>query len=200
LYPSLYRDGRTASTSFRRMADIQVVLTGDVDQTSITRLMHEVTDRVGKGARSLLLAMSTPGGQVYWGVTAYGFLRGLGIDVITHNIGQVDSIGGPIYLSGDHRLSISQGRFLIHSIYWGFGAGTSLSEKQLADTLDSVVRDRERVATILSERTGTDLTTVTDNMRDTRILDAAEGQAYGFVHEIADDVFDPAQEIVTIGP
>ena len=137
---------------------------------------------------------------MYWGVTAYGLLRGLGIEVITHNIGQIDSIGGPIYLAGDRRLSVGQGRFLIHSIYWGFGEGANLSEKQLKDTLDAVVRDRERVATIISERTGTALDVVTENMRDTRILDAAEAKAYGFVNEIQDDVFDPSQEIVNIGP
>ena len=167
------------------MADVQVMFTGDVNQASTSRLMSEVTTRVAKGARSLLLALSTPGGQVYWGVTAYGFLRGLGIEVITHNIGQVDSIGAAIFLAGDRRLTVGQGRFLIHSIYWTFGADSTLSEKQLSDTLSAVVRDRERVATILSERTGTDLSTVTEHMRDTRILDASEAKTYGFAQRSA---------------
>ncbi|HZP73476.1 MAG TPA: ATP-dependent Clp protease proteolytic subunit [Gaiellaceae bacterium] len=180
------------------MAEIQVLFTGDVNQQSVTRLISEVTDRVGKGARSVLLALSTPGGGVHWGVTAYGLLRGLGIEVITHNVGQVDSIGGPIYAAGDRRLCTSQGRFLIHSVYWPFAVGANPSEKEVGDILIAMQRDRDRIATILSERSGTAIETVRDDMRNTRILDAGEAKDYGLVHEITDDVFDPSQEIVNI--
>src|SRR6266516_8125477 len=113
------------SVSVRRMADIQILFTAEVNQESVTWLMNEVTDRVGKGSRSLLLALSTPGGGVNWGVTAYGLLRGIGIELVTHNIGQIDSIGCPIYAAGDKRLCMSQGRFLIHSVYWNFGPGAN---------------------------------------------------------------------------
>lgn len=181
------------------MADIQILFSADVNQASVTRLIDEVTDRVGKGSRSLLLALSTPGGMVNWGVTAYGLLRGLGIELITHNIGQVDSIGGPIYAAGDKRLCMSQSRFLIHSVYWNFGAGANPSEKEVSDILDSMKGDRDRIATILSKRSGTDLDVVRSDMRNTRILDPVEAQQYGLVHEITDDVFDPAQEVVNIG-
>jgi ATP-dependent Clp protease, protease subunit len=181
------------------MADMQILFAAEVNQDSVTRLINEVTGRVGKGDRSLLLGLSTPGGNVNWGVTAYGLLRGLGIEVTTHNIGQVDSIGGPIYASGDKRLCTRQGRFLIHSVYWGFGAGANPSEKEVSDILDSMKADRDRIATILSERSGKDLDAVRSDMRNTRILNANEAKDYGLVHEITDDVFDPAQEVVNIG-
>src|SRR5690349_3390933 len=125
------------------MADIQITLTGNVNQQTITELMAQVTQRVNQGSRSLLLAMSTPGGQVYWGVTAYNFLRGLGIEIITHNIGQVDSIGGTLYCAGDRRLSVGQGRFLIHSIAMNYGAGANVPEKQLRDTLTQIEKERD---------------------------------------------------------
>jgi ATP-dependent protease ClpP protease subunit len=183
------------------MPDIQLLFTGDLNQDTVTRLIDQVNQRVAAGARSLLLAMSTGGGNVYWGVTAYGFLRGLGLDeIVTHNMGSIESMGGPLYLTGDRRLCISHGRFLIHSVYWGFPEGASPSEKELADILLNLQRDRDRIATILSERTGTDLQDVRHHMQDTRILNAAEAIEYGFVHEISDDVFDPNQEIVTIAP
>lgn len=187
------------SVSLRRMAEIQLLLTANVDQQSIERLISEVTDRVGKGARSLLLALSTPGGGIHWGLTAYGFLRGLGIEIVAHNVGQVDSVGGPIYAAGDRRLCVSQGRFLIHGVYWNFGADTSTSEKDLTDILVSLQRDRDRIAAILADRTGTKVDAVREDMRNTRVLDANEAHEYGLVHEITDDVFDPSQEIVTIG-
>jgi ATP-dependent Clp protease, protease subunit len=182
------------------MADIQIMLTGNVNQQSINQLLAQVTQRVGTGSRSVLLALSTPGGEVYWGVTAYNFLRGLGIEVITHNFGQVDSIGGPIYLAGEKRLSVSQGRFLIHSIsrnYQGMGL-ISVPEKQLRDDLTQIEREADGLANILAERTGNEVDAVRTDMTQTRILDAAEAKTYGFVHEIKDEIFDPAQEIVNI--
>jgi ATP-dependent Clp protease protease subunit len=180
------------------MADIQIMLTGNVDERAISRLLSEVTQRVGLGARSVLLGISSPGGNVYWGVTAYNFLRGLGIDVITHNLGQVDSIGGAIYAAGSRRLCVSQGRFLIHSVAWTFTG--AVPEKQLRDSLTQVERERDSIASILSECTGTPVEDVRNDMLQTRILDANEAVAYGFVHAIDDAVFEPAQEIVNIGP
>lgn len=192
----------TGSNSLpRRMADVQLMLTGDVNEAMSSRLIGEVAARVGGGSRSILIAMSTPGGQVYWGVTIYNFLRGLGVEIITHNVGQVDSIGAPIFVAGDRRLTVSQGRFLIHSLSWGFlGQNPSLPEKQIQDVVLSLQRDRDRIAEILSYRTGTSTDVVQKDMLQTRILDAAEAAEYGFVHEISDDVFEPAQEIVNIGP
>lgn len=180
------------------MADIQIMLTGNVNETAINRLTSEVTERVGKGGRSILLAISTPGGGVYWGVTAYHFLRGLGIEVVTHNLGQVDSIGGVIFAAGDQRYTVAQGRFLIHSVYWNFVAGANLSEAQLTENLGQVQKERDNIATILAERSGTALDTVREDMRSSRIMDAQEAIAYGLAHEVKDDVFDPAQEIVNI--
>jgi ATP-dependent Clp protease, protease subunit len=181
------------------MADVQFMLTGNVGQDMVSRLLGETTQRVGQGARSLLVAISSPGGSVYWGVTAFNFLRGLGVEVITHNLGQVDSIGGALYAAGSRRLSVSQGRFLIHSIQWTFGGtNPAVPEKQLRDSLIQVEKERDNLATIIAERTGTSVDDVRNDMLQGRIMDASEAVKYGFVHEIKDEVFEPAQEIVNI--
>jgi ATP-dependent Clp protease protease subunit len=183
------------------VADIQVMLTGNVSEQMVSRLTAELTTRVGHGARSILIAMSTPGGSVYWGLTAYNFVRGLGVDVITHNLGQVDSIGAAIYAAGEKRLSVEQSRFLMHGISWTFaGTDPAIPEKQLRDTLAQVERDRDSLASLIATRTGTALDRVRQDMVHTTILNPSEAQKYGFVHEIKDEVFDPAQEIVNIGP
>ena len=186
---------------FRRMADIQILLTGDVTQETITPLLQQVTERVGRGGRSLLLALSTPGGGVYWGVTAYNVLRGLGIEIITHNVGQVDSIGGPIYAAGDRRRSVTHGRVLIHGVTWTFGGtNPAIDEKGLKSTVAQLDQERDRIASILADRSGKTLDEVRADMLAGTILTAPEAVAYGLTHEISDDIFDPAQEIINIGP
>jgi ATP-dependent Clp protease protease subunit len=181
------------------MPDAQFYLAGSVSQMTIPPLMQAVTERVSKGARSLLLGISSPGGNIYWGVTAYNFLRGLGVEVTTHNFGQVDSIAAVIFCAGDRRLSVTQSRFVIHGVATTFqGTDPSIAEKVLKSTLAGLEKDRDTIASILASRTGTPFETVKQNMLDEIILTADDAVRYGFVHEIKDEVFDPSQEIVQI--
>lgn len=181
------------------MADLQVHLAGAINPSSVIQLIQIVGDRVGKGARSILLAISSPGGQIYWGVTAYNFLRGLGVEVITHNVGQVDSIAAVIYCAGDRRLCVPTGRFLIHGVAAQFaGTDVSITEKDLRSRLAGLEQNRDTIATILSARTGKPLGDVKGDMLGEKIMNAADAQTYGFVTEVSERVFDPTQEIIQI--
>jgi ATP-dependent Clp protease protease subunit len=190
---------RHRDTLARRMADAQFYLAGSISGATVQPLLNAVGERVGKGARSIVLALSSPGGNIYWGVTAYNYLRGLGIEVITHNAGQVDSIAAVIFCAGERRLCVSEGRFLIHGVASTFsGNNPNVAEKDLQDRVTALGKDRGSIAAILSARTGTKLDVIRQNMLDTTILNASEGEKYGFVHEISDVIFDPSQEIVQI--
>jgi ATP-dependent protease ClpP protease subunit len=144
------------------MADSQFYLVGMIGAQTVPALIQSVSDRVGKGARSVLLAISSPGGNIYWGVTAYNFLRGLGIEVITHNVGQVDSVAAVIYSAGDRRLSVPDARFVIHGVSLTFeGTNVMVSEKDLRSRITMLERDRDTIASILATRTGKPLDDVT---------------------------------------
>jgi ATP-dependent protease ClpP protease subunit len=86
-----FRQTRTAT----RYAEI-------VPQTSEV-LTNAVTNLVNQGFREIHLLLSTPAGMVMLGITIYNMLRGLPIDLTTHNVGNVDSIVAVIYLAGEHR-------------------------------------------------------------------------------------------------
>lgn len=181
------------------MADVQINLTGTIDNVTVPRLIDQVSQRVGAGARSILLAISSPGGNIYWGVTAYNFLKGLGITLTTHGVGQIDSIAGAIYCAGERRLCVKHGRFLIHGVNMTFGGqNPTQSEKELRDSLAGLERDRDTIASILADGTGRTVDAVKDDMFQGLIMNAEEAKTYGFVHEITDNVFDPSQEIVNI--
>lgn len=183
----------------RRMADVQIYFAAGVNGQTVTSLISTVTARVGKGARSILLAISSPGGQVFWGVTAYNFLRGVGVEVITHNVGQVDSIAGIVYCAGDRRLCVPTGRFLIHGVSAQFsGTDVSISEKDLRARLAGLEQNRDTIATILASRTGKAVGDVKGDMLGEKIMDAQQATDYGFVTEVTENVFDPTQEIVQI--
>jgi ATP-dependent Clp protease protease subunit len=181
------------------MADAQFYLAGSITGATVKPLIDAVGERVSKGARSILIALSSPGGHIYWGITAYNYLRGLGIEIITHNAGQVDSIAGVIYCAGLKRLCVPQGRFLIHGVAAFFsGTDPSVNEKDLQDRVSGLRKDRDSIAAILAARTGAKLADVKQKMLDTTILTAEEAKEYGFVHEVTEEIFDPSQEIVQI--
>ncbi|MEN3274089.1 MAG: hypothetical protein V7636_2850 [Actinomycetota bacterium] len=71
-----------------------------------------------------MIAISSGGGSVFCGLTAYNSLKGCGADVRTHNIGHVHSIAGAIYCAGSERLTVPSGRFLVHDVWWGFDRGS----------------------------------------------------------------------------
>lgn len=70
----------------------------------------------------------------------------------------------------------------------------------LRDALVQIERERDSIASILSERSGTPIHAITTDMSDTRILSAQEAVDYGLAEEINDNVFEPAQQILDIGP
>jgi ATP-dependent Clp protease, protease subunit len=198
---TLAERSRTAAGSMldRRMADTQIYLAGGIGDKTVPPLIGAVSARVAAGSRSILLAISSWGGNIFWGVTAYNFLRGLGVDIITHNVGQVDSIAGVIYCAGDKRLCAPAGRFVIHGVGVTIqGTDPMLSEKDLNSRQAMLAQDRDTIAAILSTRTGKSLDDVRQDMLNEKILDASEGMAYGLATEITDQVFDPAQEIIRI--
>jgi ATP-dependent Clp protease, protease subunit len=181
------------------MADVQIYLAGPVTNQTVPALIQAVSDRIGKGARSLLLAISSPGGNIYWGVTAYNFLRGLGIEIVSHNAGQVDSIAGVIYCAADRRLSVPDGRFLIHGVAATFqGTDVQISEKDLRSRLVALEKDRDTIASILATRTGKPLGDLKSDMLNERIMSPSEAMDYGLVTEITERIFDPSQEIIRI--
>jgi ATP-dependent protease ClpP protease subunit len=111
----------------------------------------------------------------------------------------VDSIAGVIYCAGKHRVCVEEGRFLIHGVANTFpGTDPSIGEKDLQDHLTGLRKDRDSVAAILAARTETKLAKVKEDMLNTAILTAEDAKAYGFVHEVSDEIFDPSQEIIHI--
>ena len=64
-----------------------------VDEKSVGALLTTVEAKFREGVREFILLISTPGGSVFHGLSAYNFLKGLPAKVVTHNFGSVDSIG-----------------------------------------------------------------------------------------------------------
>jgi ATP-dependent protease ClpP protease subunit len=171
-----------------------------VNEASIHKLMAAVDERVAAGATRLLLLISTSGGSVFYGLSAYNYLKGLPLHLTTHNFGSVDSIGVPLYCSGDERLCVPQARFLLHPVTMNFTAGASFEEAMLLEKLKSMRVDMDNCARVVAANTGKTARQVTAAMRSRTTLDPHDAKHWGLVHEIRQELFPAGASVVSITP
>jgi len=91
-----------------------------VIDVTINALMNAIDQQMKQGQRSFIILVSSPGGSVFHGLSAYNYLKGLPAEITTHNFGSVDSIGVVLYCGGKKRLSVPQARFLLHGVSANF--------------------------------------------------------------------------------
>ncbi len=171
-----------------------------VNEGTIQKLMTAVDQRVAAGDKELTLLLSTGGGSVFHGMTAYNYLKGLPLELTTHNFGSVDSIGVAMYCSGDKRLCVPQARFLLHPVSMNFNQGASLEEMQLLEKLKSLRVDMENCAKVVAANTGKTVRQVTTAMRRRTTLDPADAKTWTLVHEIRQELFPTGSEVISIVP
>lgn len=169
-----------------------------VVDTSINALMNAVDQRMKNGQRQFILLISSPGGSVFHGLSAYNYLKGLPADIVTHNFGSVDSIGVVLYCGGTKRLSVPQARFLLHGVSANFPQNTSLEEKQLEERLKGLRIDIENIAKVIAANTGKSVVEVTQAMLERTTLNPQEAQMWGLVHEIKAELFPAEAEVISI--
>src|SRR5437867_5740671 len=109
-----------------------------VDGASINALLGVVDQKLKEGVNKFTVLISSPGGTVFHGLSAYNFLKGIPAEVVTVNFGSVDSIGVVPYCAGAQRLSVPHARFLLHVVSAGFQQNERLEEQQLEERLKAL--------------------------------------------------------------
>jgi ATP-dependent protease ClpP protease subunit len=165
---------------------------------TINALMNVIDQAMKSGQTSFILLISSPGGNVFYGLSAYNYLKGIPADITTHNFGSVDSIGVVLYCAGKTRLSVPTARFLLHGISAQFPGPVSLEEKQLEERLKSLQIDLQNIAKVIASTTGKSQDEVIQAMRDRTTLNPEEAKSWGLVHEIKVELFPPGAEVIAI--
>jgi len=77
-----------------------------VIDVTVNTLMGAIDQKMKQGIDDFVILISSPGGSVIHGLSAYNYLKGLPVRITTHNFGSVDSIGVVLYCAGARRLSV----------------------------------------------------------------------------------------------
>lgn len=169
-----------------------------VVDVTINALLTAITQKMAQGQRKFILLISTPGGSVFHGLSAYNFLKGLPAEITTHNFGSVDSIGVVLFCGGRRRLSVPQARFLLHGVSANFEAAAALEEKQLDERLKGLRIDIENIAKVVAANTGKSTQEVVSAMHDRTTLNPEEAKAWGLLDEIKSELFPEGAEVIQI--
>jgi len=169
-----------------------------VIDVAINALMNAIDQKMKAGQKSFILLISSPGGTVFHGLSAYNYLKGIPADITTHNFGSVDSIGVVLYCAGKRRLSVPTARFLLHGVSAQFPQPVSLEEKQLEEKLKSLQIDLQNIARVIASNTGKSPDEVIQALLDRTTLNPEEAKSWGLVHEIKVELFPPGAEVISI--
>jgi len=169
-----------------------------VIDATVNTLMSAVDQKMKQGVKDFVILISSPGGSVIHGLSAYNYLKGLPASITTHNFGSVDSIGIVLYCAGSRRLSVPQARFLFHGVSAQFRGEQNLDEKLLEERLKGLRIDMENIAKVISANTGKSAKDVTDAMFERTTLNPEEAQSWGLVHEIHSKLFEEGSEVIAI--
>ena len=165
---------------------------------SVNGLMEVIDQKMRQGQREFILLISCPGGNVLHGLSAYNYLKGLPVNITTHNFGSVDSIGVVLFCGGSTRLSVPQARFLLHSATSMFQQNMNLEEKQLEERLRGLRIDSENIAKVISATTNKSVEDVICAMKDRTTLNPEEAREWGLIDEIKVDLFPAGAEVISI--
>src|ERR1039458_3536605 len=106
-----------------------------------------------------------------YGFTIYNTLRAIPVRLITHNVGNVDSVGNVVFLAGVERYACPHATFMFHGVAWGF-QGDRVTGQQARELLANIDADERRISAAVAERTNLSATEVDAFFREAATKDA----------------------------
>jgi len=130
-----------------------VVFSAGVTQASAESLLDVLGRCANEGFAEVRLLLSTWGGSVSAGINLYNVLRAMPFRLVTHNAGDVASIGVAIYVAGEERLTCRNGASMLHGVTNTPPPNPPFGARWYRETHDSILADEARINAILAERT-----------------------------------------------
>lgn len=176
---------RTKRPAARNKKVVYISFSSEVSPQTTEALLAICADQVNKGVSTVNLLLSTPGGSVLHGMNIYNVLRGMPFNLITHNVGSVNSIGNVVFLAGEKRYVVPNGTFMFHGVGFDIKQPMRLEEKLLRERLDSIDSDQRKIAAIINDRASfPDKEEVASLFLQAATKDPEYARSHGLVHEI----------------
>lgn len=128
----------------------------------------------------ITIFIDSGGGEVQAGLALYDFIRMLQKPVRTVILGQACSIAAVLFLAADTRLLLSDSRVMIHDPSFAGGHDVSgLKSHEIQVELDELNKCREKIASIIAERTEKSIEEVYEVTKKDSFFNATESIEFG---------------------
>ena len=144
--------------------------------------------------KDIYLYINSPGGSITDGMAIYDTIQYIKSDVCTICVGLAASMGSVLLAAGTKgkRYALPNSEVLIHQPL--IGGGLSGQTTEIKIHADHMVRTREKLNKILSERTGQSIETIEKDTERDHYMTAEEAKEYGLIDEIMTNINDIVKE------
>lgn len=132
--------------------------------------------------KDICIYINSPGGSVTAGLAIYDTMQYIKPDVSTICVGMAASMGAFLLAAGTKgkRMALPNAEIMIHQPL----GGTNGQAADIKIHADHIIKTRERLNKILSEKTGQDLAKIEKDTDRDNFLSAAEAAEYGIIDKV----------------
>ena len=176
--------GERAYDIFSRLLNDRIVsLSDEVNDTTASLVIAQLLFLESQDAdKDISFYINSPGGSVSAGMAIYDTMNFIKCDVSTICVGMAASMGAFLLSSGTKgkRLALPNSEIMIHQPLGGMqGQATDIKIHA-----DRIIKTKETLNTILSERTGQSLETIMKDTERDNFMSAVQAKEYGLIDEV----------------
>ena len=182
------RGERSYDIFSRLLKDRIIFLSEDVNHASASLVVAQLLFLESEDPdREIYLYINSPGGSITDGMAIVDTINYIKCPVTTICVGLAASMGAVLLASGTKgkRFATPNAEILIHQPLIA-GGGLSGQTTEIKIHADHMVKTREKLNKLLSERTGQDLATIERDTERDRYMTAEEALKYGLIDGIMD--------------
>ena len=177
------RGERSYDIFSRLLNDRIIVLSDEVNDATASLVVAQLLYLEGQDPdKDISLYINSPGGSITAGMAIYDTMNYIKCDVSTICIGMAASMGAFLLAAGakGKRYALPNSEIMIHQPLGGMQGQAS----DIKIHADRIIKMREKLNTILAERTGQTVEKVTADTDRDNFLSADEACAYGLIDKV----------------
>ncbi|HEY8444981.1 MAG TPA: ATP-dependent Clp endopeptidase proteolytic subunit ClpP [Bacilli bacterium] len=167
----------------RLLKDRIIMLCGEINDALANSVVAQLLFLAAEDPeKEIYLYINSPGGSITAGMAIYDTMNLISPPVYTICIGMAASMAAFILASGEKgkRYALPNSEIMIHQP----SGGTQGQATEIQIAAKHIIRIRERMNRILSEKTGKSIETITMDTERDHYMFAEEAKEYGIVDEI----------------